>query len=186
MPNTTVVTADLTLAWNIHDAWTEAYVGVRYVIYELLPEPRRRLSAEALALCQLGLIGANHLMEVGLYRFLISRPSYASLSQRKKTKLRKATYKDMLTKWVPELAYWAPDLLSPPFSCTERLRARRNDTVHKTSARANVPMCRSAIYSSVSAASELWRKSGDVFPYEGILSKYPLPEEKPFSLVAYP
>lgn len=186
MATTTSVSADLTVAWEVHDVWTEAYVGIRHVIYGLLPPPGRRLSTESSALCQLGLIGASHLVEVGLYRFLQSRPSYAALSEPKKTLLRKAGYADMLNKWVPELARWNPDLASPSFQCTERLRRRRNDTVHKTSAKANVPMCRSAIYSSVEATRELWLKSGEAFPYEVFLTKYPLQYEKPFSLVAYP
>lgn len=92
----------------------------------------------------------------------------------------------MLAEWTPELAGWTPDLSSPPFKCTERLRKRRNDTVHKTSAKANVPMCRSAIYSSVDAARELWRRSRESFPYESFLVKYPVPTERPFSEVAYP
>lgn len=186
MTATTSVVSDITASYDIHDVWTEAFVGVRYVIYDLLPQPGRKLSIESLALCQLGLIGANHLMEVGLYRYLESRPAFEDLPASKKTALRKTSYIDMLTSWVPALAGWSPDLTTPPFQCTERLRRRRNDTVHKTSARANVPMCRSAIFSAVLGVSELWRVSGEDFPYRNFLTKYPLPEERPFSQVTYP
>lgn len=81
---------DLEITWDVHDVWTEAYVGVRHVIYSLLPPPGRKLTPELLALCQLGLIGANHLLEVGLYRFLQGRPAFTGLSESKKTRLRKA------------------------------------------------------------------------------------------------
>lgn len=186
MPAPLTVVSEFHSSYDIHDAWTEAFIGVRHVIYELLPPPGRRLSIEALALCQLALVGANHLMEVGLYRYLQSRSAFETLPDSKKAALRRAGYADMFKVWVPELAGWTPDVSTSPFQCTERLRRRRNDTVHKTSAKANVPMCRSAIYSAVSGTGELWRISGEEFPYKGFLAKYPLPEERPFSLVTYP
>jgi hypothetical protein len=185
MATTASVVSDFMGSYQIHDVWTEAFVGVRHLIYDLLPSPGRRLSIESLALCQLGLVGANHLVEVGLYRFLESRPAFASLSSSRKTALRSSKYVDMLKLWVPELAGWTPDLTAPPFQCTERLRRRRNDTVHKTSAKANVPMCRSAIFSAVRGMTELWTIAGEPFPYSAFLEKYPLPLERPFSEVTF-
>jgi len=185
-PTTKTVSADLTVAYDVHSPWTEAYVGIRHIIYELLPAPGRKLSTEQHALCQLALIGANHLMEVGLYQYLQSRAGYVSLSAAKKTALRRALYFDMLKTWVPDLAGWQPVLSTPPFRCTERLRRRRNDTIHKTSAKANVPMCRAAIYSATAGTAELWRMSSEPFPYARFLSKYPLPDSKRFSEVGFP
>lgn len=177
--------AKFSVSYDVHDAWTQAYVGVRHLIYELLPPPGRKLSIEHQAMCQLALVGANHLMEVALYRYLESRPKHARLNDRKKTELRKATYAAMLQTWIAELADWSPALDSPPFQCTERLRRRRNDTVHKTPATANVPMCRSAIFSAVTGTRTMWKISGEAFPYQGFLDKYPIPVERPFSKVTF-
>ncbi len=177
--------ATLQVAYEVHNVWTQAYVGVRHLIYELLPPPGRKLSIEHQAMCQLALVGANHLMEVGLYRYLETRPMHATLTDRKKTEIRKATYAEMLQKRIPEVAGWSPELDMPPYQCTERLRRRRNDTVHKTSASANVPMCRSAIFSAVAGTKALWLNSGEEFPYQGFLDKYAIPIERPFSQVTF-
>ena len=185
MATTQSASATLQVSYDVHDAWTQAYVGVRHLIYELLPPPGRKLSIEHQAMCQLALVGANHLMEVGLYRYLESRPKHATLTDRKKTEVRKATYSDMLQIWIQELAGWPPALDSPPYQCTEKLRRRRNDTVHKTSASANVPMCRSAIFSAVEGTSTLWQRSGEPFPYKEFLEKYPIPIERLFSKVTF-
>ncbi|MBK6288448.1 MAG: hypothetical protein KA739_13085 [Pseudomonadales bacterium] len=185
MPNQRV-TAEMKLVWDMHETWTEAYIGIRHLVYDVLPKPGRQMPSEFHALCQLALVGSNHLMEVGLYKFLQSRPSYALLPESKKKQLRAATYNDMLTIWIQELADWKPDLKSPPLKCTERLRRRRNDTVHKTSAAANVPMARSALYSAVAGSQQLWLKSKEAFPYQSFLLSYPLQDERPFSEVTFP
>ena len=143
------------------------------------------MPSEFHALCQLALVGSNHLMEVGLYKFLQSRPSYALLPESKKKQLRAATYNDMLTIWIQELADWKPDLKSPPLKCTERLRRRRNDTVHKTSAAANVPMARSALYSAVAGCPQRWAEAHEGLPHEKLLLPTLPDEARAFTAVTF-
>ena len=116
------VTATVTSAWTIHDSWTETYVGVRHIIYDLLPSPGVRMSAETRTLCQLALLGANHLMEIALYKLL--KPytkSSGAIAPLTAALLIEATYHQMLTRWVQAASGKALDLSCDPFLSTERL-----------------------------------------------------------------
>ena len=64
-------TSSVSLSWSIHDSWTEAFVGTRKLVYELLPSTTFSAKAEDGALCQLALVGANHLMEIAIYKILL-------------------------------------------------------------------------------------------------------------------
>jgi len=183
----TPVYASLTSSWLLHDSWSESYVGARRLIYEVLPAPDQRLSAEECAMCQLALVGANHLMEIALYKILLphAKNGSASLSLTPAF-LEDASYFLMLTKWLPATCGVNLDLKAEPFASTERLRRRRNETIHKTSAFATHTMARSAIYSAVDGVKTLYSASGSVFPYEAVLGKCPQQVEEPFSSVAFP
>ena len=182
-----LVTSSATFSWLNHDSWSEAYVGTRKLAYELLPPPPSSVKAVEGALCQLALIGANHLMEIALYKILQPHAkATGTTSSLTEKKLAEASYYLMLTKWLSEIAGNEANLTIEPLLSTERLRHRRNDTVHKSSALASVVMARSALYSAVQGTYALYALSGTKFPYEPFMQKYPLHEEPWFSSIKFP
>ena len=186
MATSTVITS-LTITSTVHDSWTESFVGTRHLIYVVLPKPGVRMSPEIRTLCQLALIGSNHLMEVALYKLLHPfATTPAPLSALTESLLSEASYWHMLTRWVPAASGKPIDLKKEPFLSTDRLRRRRNDTVHKSSATANVPMARSAFASATEGVKALHKHFGQPLPYESFLKTWPLPIERPFSSVTFP
>lgn len=181
------ISASLTVSWLNHDSWTEAYVGSRRIAHEFLPESELLSSGDDGGLSKLALIGANQLMEIALYSLIKSHTlgmgAALTLDQ---TRLQEASYHDMLTKWLPAVAGKPLDLSVEPFLSTEKLRRRRNDTIHKTSAIATIAMARSAVYCAVEGSKSLYDHVGIQFPYEPFLKKYPLSSEDWFSSIRYP
>lgn len=178
------VQASFTISWLSHDSWSEAYVGTRRLIYDFLPLPTSKQTAEDGALCQLAIIGANHLMEVGLARLLI--PYVGKVPTFTKRKYEDASYYLSLSHWVEKVTGVPILLTEEPFRSTERLRMRRNETTHKSSALATVPMARSALFSAVEGSRRLHSHFGVPFPYQPFIEKYPLPQEEYFSSVLFP
>ncbi len=168
--------ADFTIAWLVHDSWSETYVGVRRLAFEILPNPGSKQKAEDGPLCQLCLVGSNHLMEVALYKAL-----YPHIPG---PKLENATYHKMLE--LLETRSASLNLADEPFLSTERLRKRRNDTVHKHSALATVEMARSALYSAVEGSRAVFALAGTPFPYESHLVKFAPISAPHFSTVPFP
>ena len=126
-------------------------------------------------------------MEVALYKLLLPyAKTNAPLSRLTETLLEDASYYHMLAKWLPAACGKPMDLSAEPFASTERLRRRRNDTVHKTSALATVEMARSALFSSVAGTRELFAFANQPFPYEAVLDKFPALAETQFSSVTFP
>lgn len=180
-------TGSFTSSNTIHDTWTELYLGVRRLIYEIIPPTSQKLTAEERAMCQLALIGANQLMEITLYKILAP---YAKESERlarlTSALLDEASYHQMMTKWLPAISGNSLNLGEEPFKSTEKLRKRRNDTIHKTPANTTTEMVRSAIFSSVEGSKALYHFSGNPFPYCDWLERYPQQIEQPFSSIVFP
>lgn len=176
--------ASFTFGWLTHDSWSEAYVGTRRLAYEILPSSIAEQTAEDGALCQLAVIGANHLMEVGLAKLLRSfagiHPEFTN------RKYEEASYWLSISHWVAEVTGVPLLLNEEPFLSTERLRIRRNATAHKSSALATAPMARSALFSAVEGTKALYAHFGVKFPYDPFIAKYPIPHEAPFSSVPFP
>ncbi len=173
-----------TVSWFNHDSWSTAYMGTRRLVYEVLPQSIAEQSAEDDALCQLALVGANHLMEVALSKLL--QPFVGRNETFTQRKFNEASYWLGIMHWVKELSNMPLSLDAEPFVSTERLRIRRNATVHKSSALATIPMARSALFSATEGSKALYSHFGVEFPYQPILSEYPLPNEAPFSQVPFP
>jgi hypothetical protein len=181
------VTAFVTGSWTIHDTWTECLVGTRHLVYHLLPAPGARMDAETRTLCQLALIASNHLMEIALFKVLCpSTSGSGQVTVLTAQLLREASYFEMLTRWVTAASGIPLDLKAEPFVSTERLRRRRNDTIHKSSASANPQMARSALGSAVAGTEALFSHFSLPFPYAGFLARWPLEKEPAFSSVTYP
>jgi hypothetical protein len=179
-------TGSISGSWTVHDTWTETFVGVRHIAYGLVPSTGR-LDTEARTLCQLAVVGANHLMEIVLFKLLLpAAKGSGTAAQLTEALLVEATYHQMLSRWVPAVSGKAIDFSAEPFASTERLRRRRNDTVHKASATANSQMARSALVSSVDGAKAMHAHLGKAFPYADFLSRWPLKPEPPFSSCLFP
>lgn len=178
------VQASFTMSWLTHDSWSEAYVGTRRLVYDILPSSIAAQTAEDGALCQLAIVGANHLMEVGLAKLLRSfagmHPAFTN------RKYEEASYWLSLSHWVAVVTGMPLPLNEEPFLSTERLRTRRNATTHKSSALATVSMARSALFSAVEGTRAIHTHFGVPFPYEPFFEKYPMPHEQPFSSVPFP
>ena len=158
---TTTVSSEITMAYVAHDHWTESFVGTRHLVYTVLPEPGVKMSPEIRTLCQLALIGSHHIMEVALFGLLAPHAAGAAqFSKLTESLLASASYHDMLTRWTPSAIGRSVDSKKEPFTSTDRLRKRRNETAHKSSATANVPMARSALYSAVQGVKALYRHFG--------------------------
>ncbi len=168
--------------WLVHDAWSEAYIGTRRLIYDILPATVAQQSAEDGAMCKLALIGANHMMEVALFGLL--KP-YVGQS------ISSAQYKDTnyaaaMKSLVEPVSGTPLDLSVEPYLSTDRLRRRRNETIHSSSKVATVAMSRCALFSAVQGTRALFSHFGVSFRYDEVLKKYPLYPELPFSGVPYP
>lgn len=170
-----------------HDAWTESYIGTRKLIYEVLPAKSNNLTEENTALCQLAVVGANHMMEVALFGLI--RPYIGSqlpdftITQKE---FEKAAYHHALTNWISPITGSPLNLNAEPFLSTELLRKRRNDTIHKSSAIATVEMAKAALYSAVEGTKALYEHFGKTFKYKPFLEKYPVHLEPMFSVIQLP
>ena len=178
------VSASFTIKWSVHDSWSELYVGIRRVVYSLLPADIASQTPEDSALCQLGLVGASNLVEVALFKLL--QPFAASgAGGLTPKKLENAGYAEML-EYLEKVTGKPLHRDEQPFKSTETLRKRRNATIHKSSAIATVPMVRAALFSAVEGCRRIYLHAGIMFPYESFLAKYPIPSESWFSDVPLP
>jgi hypothetical protein len=181
------ITATLRTPWLAHDAWSEAFVGSRNIAYRVLPETDNHGDGDQGGLCKLVLVGANQLMEIALHTIL--KPHANSIQQIGvfvNQVLEDASYYQMLHEWLPHAIGTHVQFQEEPFRSTEKLRKRRNDTIHKAPAVANIQMARSALYSAVEGTKVLFQLSNMPFPYGAFLSKHPVPNEIWFSQVRYP
>jgi hypothetical protein len=167
-----MISASFSMPWLNHDAWSQTYVGTHKLLYRHLPATTAQLEDDDSSLCQLAFIGANHLMEVALAKVILHCDP--------KFNMKDARYYSDLTKTLPALIGKSPNLEVEPFRSTEKLRVRRNKTIHATSAVVSVEMARSALFSATHGSRALFELVGKPFPYERFLSKRPLPEEMPF------
>jgi len=181
------ISAVISFPWLSHDSWTEAYVGSRRIAYDFLPETELHSNGDDGGLCKLALIGANQMMEIALYSLI--RPhtlTMGAVSGLGQSLLEEASYYHMLTKWLSAIVGTPLDLSVQPFLSTEKLRRRRNDTIHKTPAVATFAMARSAVYCAVEGSKALYTHAGIRFLYEPFLQRYPLSTEVWFSAIHYP
>lgn len=172
-------------SWKSHDAWSESYLGVSRLVYEILPVGIADTVVEDSALCQLALVGSNHLVELALVRVLtaFAEAGTAGLTPRL---LAMASQCEMLTTWLPKVTGKPLDLRAPPIASMDTLRKRRNATIHRESALATVPMARSALFSAVEGCRQLFVHADAPFPWEDSLTTRPVQSEAWFSTLALP
>lgn len=159
------------------------------LIYELLPLPSMHQRAEDGALCQLALVGSQHIVEIALTNLLrpfVAEALTSPANSKGKRQFEHASHLKRLNYWVPKVTGRIIQFDEEPFISLDRLRDRRNSTVHAESSLATVQMARSALFSAVRGTQALHRHFGQPFPYKQVLSKYPIPPEPWFSQVAFP
>jgi hypothetical protein len=98
-------------------------------------------------------------------------------------------FHEAFTEWeklVPSMGCFVYD--SEPYISIDRLRLRRNETIHKKSALSSLKMARSAVYTAVTASKEIYQhfNKNAAFTYEPVLKKYPLGIFPLFSEIIYP
>lgn len=171
--------------WTSHDAWSESYLGVSRLVYETLPTCIADTVAEDSALCQLALVGSNHLVELALVRILtaFADAGTAGLTPRC---LARASQCQMLTEWLPKVTEKSLDLHAPPIASMRALQKRRNAATHRESALATVPMARSALFSAVEGCRHLFVHANAPFPWEDSLATRPVRNEVWFSTLVLP
>ena len=177
----------VSMPWRSHDSWSETFIGIHRLVYEILPQQGRPQDVRDAALCQLAIVGANHLLEVSLFKLI--RPSIGvdlgnlNISE---AKFKKAGYYTAISEWVGAITGNDIDLTSEPFLSTERLRERRNATAHKSSAIATTEMARSGLIAAVNGTRAIHSHFGSDFPYEKYLLENPLANEPLFSQIKFP
>jgi|WetSurMetagenome_2_1015567.scaffolds.fasta_scaffold106017_3 hypothetical protein len=190
--NATPLAKTVDVSFDSYDTWSELYVGIHHLVYDILPPTVSQQKAEDRVLCQLAIVGANHMMEFALFDLI--RPHIDIKKDNKNNiivtqeKYKDAKYYTALSNWVEQLTDEKIDLKKEPFLSTECVRKRRNSTVHKESALATVEMARSALFSVVEGTKELYSHFKKQFPenYQHFMDKYPLREEAWFSTLKLP
>lgn len=168
-----------TIGWSSGGKWTEAYAGVHYLIYSILPEHSYETEFEHGALCQLGLIGSQHLLEVTLGELL--EPYVKAQSAESRFSMKKFQHEGfarLRDKWISELTpygkIYPEDKPIEPYASAEILLSRRNGSAHKSSDIVTVEMVRSALFTSVECSKSLYDHFQQTFPYQDTLREYPL------------
>ncbi|MBH3433401.1 MULTISPECIES: hypothetical protein [Pseudomonas] len=173
--------------WLSLDAWSETYVGARWLLVNELPDFQYKAEVHHGALAQMVLLAAHSLVEI---MFFSCVDEVLSKAQEKKSmldpKYRGASFTAAFKSWPIVLVGSPFDLTVEPYKSALLLARRRNATVHKESALATVEMARSAVYSAVEASKmvEGHLLGRSEFKYCKVISKYPLKTERWFSDVS--
>lgn len=183
------VTASVSIGWLYLDTWSETYVGGRWLSEVELPKNQWETQAHHDPLAQLLLIASHSLVEIALFdsiqKILKATPGKFSKHERQ---FAKARFGDVFADWPKELGHSAFDLSIEPFCSVDRLRERRNQTIHFGSALTTLEMARSALFSAVDGSKAITEHllGPDAFKYDAVLKKYPLGPQPMFSGVRFP
>lgn len=172
------ISSSISVSWLNHSAWSEKYVGLRRMAFGILPENTREMTSEDIALCQSVVVGSSQLIEMAFFE-IIER--YVGTKVSKKD--YDLQYFKALISLPSKIVGRNIDLTQEPFLSSEKLRKRRNSTVHKESLLADVKIARSALYTAVNTVFMLYEHFGLKFPYSKFLNSYPIDEKVLFSNV---
>lgn len=183
------VVASYGIPWLNLDAWSETYVGARWLVEDELPQKQWEALPRHGPLSQLALIAAHQLVEIALFSSverLIRRSPGAYPKEERELSAGKAPFTRVFTRWPQRLGKPAFDLTAEPFKSVEALRKQRNRTVHAESALVSLPMARSAVHSAVEGSRAITDHvlGARTFAYDRVLAKYPLKPQPPFSTVS--
>lgn len=182
------ITTSATIGWLDLDAWAGSYVAARWLTYEELPQKQWQAVPRHGPLSQLVLVAAHGLVEQMFFR-CVGQVLEANPGKHPKIakEFEKKAFKDAFVTWPASLGLAPFNLNSEPFRSTERLRDRRNKTVHSEAALASLEMARSALFSAVegSKAIAIHMLGPAGWKYDPVLAKYPLQPERSLSEVTF-
>jgi len=183
------VTASVSVGWLNLDAWSETYVGGRWLSEVELPKHQWETQSHHNPLANLLLIASHNLVEIALFGSIqkILQASPGKFPKHEKL-FAKARFVDVLIEWPKELGHAAFDLSVEPYSSVDRLRERRNQAIHFGSALTTLEMARSALFSAVEGSKAITGHllGPGAFKYDAVLKKYPLGPQPMFSGVLFP
>lgn len=182
------LSSSASVGWLNLDWWSTPYVGAQWLATKELPDQQWQAEPHHGALSQLLLISSHHLVELMLFRcireVLEAKPG---MFPKHEKQLPRAHFDDAFTRWPEELGCGSFDMQVQPYSSVKRLQERRNATIHKDSALTSLTMAKSALYSAVEGAKgiAIHFRGASGFPYERVLQKYTLPEQRWFTDVKF-
>lgn len=175
------------IGWLSLDAWSETYIGGRWIIENKLPDHVGRRQPVDGPLSQMVLIASHQLVELSIFSSIRSElerqgqwnPTVADF-------LHRMGFNEAFEKWPKQLINQRFPK-EQPFTAARELAKRRNATVHKEAALATPEMARSALFTGVEASRAVRAHFGITpFPYESVLQKYPIETAPWFSGAMYP
>ena len=181
-----LICASFSASWLRHNSWSQTYVGLRKLINDVLPAGTSKIEAEDSALCQLAVISSNQLMEIALFDLLKKYVNSTCGFNLAEKQYESSSYYFAITELSEKAVGTAIDLSVEPFISTERLRKRRNATVHKSSALADIAMAQSALYTAVQGVKALCIHFNEPRKYDVFLKAYPLENGAYFSQIVFP
>jgi hypothetical protein len=175
------------------DSWSETYIGARWLIDNVLPEKQYESTPEHGPISQMVLLASHHMIEIILF---------SSISEALKNKSESNIEIDKNLKKLEKQSfnsayeYWSPKLLNgkniskniEPFISADKLRKRRNATIHKESALTSLEMARSALFTALKASEAIYFHFNETekYKYDAVVKKYPFQNHSFFSEIVYP
>jgi hypothetical protein len=172
---------EISVSWLNHSPWTEKYVGLRKLSIESLPHKIHEMEAEHSTVCHSIIVGSNQLIEMAFFDIT---STYIGKELTKKD--HGSTFHDGIKTLPKKIMGKSLNLQTEPYLSMNKLRIRRNRTIHKTVALADVDMARSALYTAVETVKAIYTFFEKPFPYNLCLETYPLEHGILFSYITYP
>lgn len=177
------------MPWVNLDSWSEAYIGTKWFIDNVLPDKYHQMRPEHGPISQMVLLGSHQLVENILYNSIRHHLELGT-SKREviESTLRNLRFEDALKESPEQLTGRKMPLGQQPFQSVTILQNRRNSTVHYRSALATPQMARSAFYTAVMGSKEIYSHfyPNKEFKYEIVLRKYPVTPQPYLSKDMYP
>ena len=187
-----ILSARATMSFLYLDSWSETYVGARWLLQNVLPEKEYQVSAQHGLITKMIIISSSHMVELMLSFCLKEKILKLNIPNQDMDNrlecLDRMNLYSMLNDWdkiLPELEIF--DTSIEPFISVNKLRLRRNSTIHKESSLASLEMARSALYTATTASEVIFKY---IFPeveykYSKVLNKYPIEQYHLFSDISY-
>ena len=182
------ISKTIQVGWLNLDAWSETYIGARWLIENRLPDKQYQADSVDGPLSQMVLIASHQLVEICLFN---SIQKY--LEKQKKwndvlaESVRKLNFNEAFNKWPKLITGSAFPKRQPPFSSVRELASRRNATVHSESALTTLEMANSSLYTAIKVSHAIQSHFGEqAFTYETVVNKYPIKSTAFFSATMYP
>jgi hypothetical protein len=180
-----VIAHTTTSGWLSLDAWSETYIAAHWLLNEL-PAHNYQSAVHHGPLSQMVLIAAHQLVEIMFFQCVKNLTSESPEKFKEiERKYENTSFKKALECWPEIMTGTKLDLIQEPLKSADHLRARRNATVHKSSALTSIEMAKSALYSAVEASKYISNHflGENQFKYNLVIYKHPLKQEQWFSEV---